>query len=52
MLIGSFLEDAVNTTFRRPDEIGPIESTNTVNGIYESDVNEGDEHKNVGAGLL
>ena len=27
LLIGSFLEDAVKTTFGRPDEVGPTEST-------------------------
>jgi hypothetical protein len=42
----------VNTTFGRPNEIGPIESTNMVNGIYETDVNKGDEYENVGTGLL
>lgn len=52
MLIGSFLEDAVNTTFGLPDGIGPVESTNMVNDVHESDVNDGDEHENVEAGLL
>jgi hypothetical protein len=52
MLIGSFLEDAVNTTFGLPDEIGPVESTNMVNDVHESDVNDGDEHENVEMGLL
>ncbi|KAF8540206.1 hypothetical protein BDD12DRAFT_880863 [Trichophaea hybrida] len=52
LLIGSFLEDAVNITFGRPDEIGPVESTNMVNDAHESDVSDGDEHENVGAGLL
>jgi hypothetical protein len=47
LLIGSFLEDAVNTTFGRPDEIGPMESTNVVNGAYKSDGNDGDEYENV-----
>lgn len=47
LLIGSFLEDAVNTTFGRLDEIGPVGSTNMVNGAHESDGNNGDEHENV-----
>jgi len=41
MQIGSFLEDAVKTTFVRPDEIGTVESANIANGAHESDVNEG-----------
>jgi hypothetical protein len=52
MLIGSFLEDAFNTTFRWPDEIKPVESINMANDAHESDVNEADEHENVEAGLL
>jgi hypothetical protein len=52
MLIGLFLKDVVNITFRRPNEIRPIELTNIVNGIYKSDINKGDEYKNIGAGLL
>jgi len=52
MLIGSFLEDAVNTTFGRPDEIGAMDSTNMANGAHESEVNEGDEYENIEAGLL
>jgi hypothetical protein len=52
-LIGSFLEDAVLTSFRRPDKIGPVESTNIVNGAHESDGNNGDENENVVArGLM
>jgi len=53
LLIGSFLEDAVGTTFGRPDETGPVESASVVNGAHESDGNDGDEHENVAArGLL
>ena len=52
LLIGSFLEDAVNITFGQPDEIGPVESTSMVNDAPESDENNGDEHENVRAGLL
>lgn len=46
LLIGSFLEDAVNNTFGRSDSIGPVEPTNMVNGVHESDGN-GEEHENV-----
>lgn len=52
LLIGSFLKDAVNTTFGLLDEIGPVESTNMVNDAHESNMSNGDEHKNVGVGLL
>jgi hypothetical protein len=53
LLIGSFLEDAIDTTFGRLDEIVPVESTNMINGAHESDKNDGDEHENVVAqGLL
>ena len=41
LLIGSFLEDAVNTTFGQPDEAGPVESTNVVNGAHENAVARG-----------
>jgi hypothetical protein len=44
LLIGSFLEDAVKITFGGPDEIGPVELTNMVNGAHESDK---DERENV-----
>jgi hypothetical protein len=53
LLIGSFLEDAIDTTFGRLDEIAPVESTNMINDAHESDKNDGDEHENVVAqGLL
>jgi hypothetical protein len=52
LLIGSFLEDAVNTTFGRPDEIRPVESTNMVNGVHESNGDDGDEPENIVAGGL
>jgi hypothetical protein len=53
LLIGSFLEDAVKTTFGRPDEIRLAESTNMVSGAHESDGNDGDEHEDVVAcGLM
>lgn len=52
LLIGSFLEDAVNTTFGRPDEAGPVESINVVNGAHESDGDDGDERENAVAGEL
>ncbi|KAH9213623.1 hypothetical protein DL95DRAFT_447010 [Leptodontidium sp. 2 PMI_412] len=53
LLIGSFLEDAVNITFGRPDEAGPVESINVVNGAHESDGDDGDERENaVARGLL
>ena len=53
LLIGSFLEDAVKTTFGRPDEIGPAESTNMANGAHESDGNDRDEDEGVVArGLM
>ena len=53
LLIGSFLEDAVKNIFGRPDEIGSVELTNTVNGVHESDGNNGDEHEDaVESGLI
>ena len=52
LLIGSFLEDAVNSTFGRPDEIRPVESTNMVNGVHESNGDDGDEPENIVAGGL
>jgi hypothetical protein len=33
--MGSFPEDAVKNIFGRPDEIGPMELTNMVNGAHE-----------------
>lgn len=29
------------------DEIGPVDSTNVVNGAHKSDGNDGDEHENI-----
>ncbi len=45
LLIGSFLEDAVNTIFGRPDEIGAVDSTRMVNSAHESDGNDEGEHE-------
>jgi hypothetical protein len=45
LCIGSFLEDAAKNTFRRPDEIGPVELTNMVNGAHESDGSNGYEQE-------
>ena len=53
LLIGSFLEDAVENIFGRPDEAGPVELTDMVNGAHESESKIGDEHEDaVESGLM
>ena len=50
LLVGSFLEVAVKTTFGRHDGIGPVGSINIVNGAHESD--RGEHEKIVECGLM
>ncbi|KAH8684278.1 hypothetical protein BGZ60DRAFT_397194 [Tricladium varicosporioides] len=45
LLIGSFLENAINTTFGQPDKIRPTESLNMVDGMPESNGDNGSENE-------